>query len=49
MSDGNPYDRVKAEKMAADADLSTLSHEFFLKTCDYRYSYNFSWLGRPVI
>ena len=35
--------------MAGDADLSKLTGEFFLKTCEYRYSYNFSWLGRPVI
>jgi len=35
--------------MAANADLATLAHQLFLKTCEYRYSYNFSWLGRPII
>jgi cephalosporin hydroxylase len=49
MSDRNPYDPAEAERMAGDADLSRLASKFFLKTCDYRYCYNFSWLGRPVI
>ncbi len=35
--------------MAADSELSTLSHKLFLKSCEYRYSYNFTWLGRPII
>ncbi|MGH9395765.1 MAG: cephalosporin hydroxylase family protein [Terriglobia bacterium] len=35
--------------MAADSELSTLSHRLFLKSCEYRYSYNFTWLGRPII
>lgn len=49
MTDRNPYDPAQVERMAGDADLSRLAREFFLKTCDYRYCYNFSWLGRPVI
>ncbi|HXN08623.1 MAG TPA: cephalosporin hydroxylase family protein [Candidatus Acidoferrales bacterium] len=42
-------DEAAIETMAADPELTKLSHAFFLKTCDHRYSYNFSWLGRPVI
>jgi len=49
MSDRDPNDPAAAERMADDADLSKLTGEFFLKTCEYRYSYNFSWMGRPII
>jgi len=35
--------------MAADSDLSMLAHQLFVKISKYRYSYNFSWLGRPII
>lgn len=27
----------------------TLTHEWFLESCRMRYSYNFTWLGRPII
>jgi cephalosporin hydroxylase len=35
--------------MAADQELAAAAHAFFLKSCEHRYSYNFTWLGRPVI
>ena len=44
-----PSDAAAIETMAADLELTKLSRSFFLKTCEHRYSYNFSWLGRPVI
>jgi len=44
-----PMDEKAIEAMAADAQLSELAHAFFLKTSEHRYSYNFSWLGRPII
>lgn len=49
MSSNNPLDPVKISKMAADRDLATLARRLFLKTFEYSYSYNFSWLGRPII
>jgi len=51
MTDGrnDTSDAAAIEAMAADTELAKLSHAFFLKTCEHRYSYNFSWLGRPVI
>ncbi len=49
MSDTTPYDPERAESMGSDLELSRLKEQFFLKTCEYRYSYNFSWLGRPII
>jgi cephalosporin hydroxylase len=36
-------------RMAADGEMAQLSQRFFLKSCEYRYSYNFTWLGRPII
>ncbi|HYE32342.1 MAG TPA: cephalosporin hydroxylase family protein [Methylomirabilota bacterium] len=35
--------------MAADPEIRKLAHQLFLATCRYKYSYNFSWLGRPII
>lgn len=37
------------EKMAADADLQRVSSELFRRSFEHRYSYNFSWMGRPII
>lgn len=36
-------------RMAADHDLQRMANELFLRSCEYRYSYNFSWMGRPII
>lgn len=35
--------------MAADTEVKSATSNFFDKACEYRYSYNFSWMGRPVI
>jgi len=35
--------------MAADAVLQSAANDLFVRSCDYRYSYNFSWMGRPII
>jgi len=48
-SEPRPQDPQTIEAMAGDQALQSLANEFFLQTCKYRYSYNFSWLGRPVI
>jgi cephalosporin hydroxylase len=48
----NPNDPKTPElmrQMANDRRLQEAAHEVFLKSCEYRYSYNFSWLGRPII
>ncbi len=49
MTDPKPQDPEIISRMAADKDLAALAHQLFLKSCEYRYSYNFSWLGRPII
>lgn len=35
--------------MVADAKLQTLSRTLFVESCKHRYSYHFTWLGRPII
>ena len=37
------------ERMARDKRLKMISERWFLESCKYKYSYNFSWLGRPII
>jgi len=41
--------REDAERMAADPDVRRSAIDFIIKTAPYRYSYNFSWMGRPII
>lgn len=36
-------------RMAADQELQSAARNLFVRSCDYRYSYNFSWMGRPII
>jgi cephalosporin hydroxylase len=36
-------------RMAEDPEVETLKRRLFDKSIDYRYSYNFTWLGRPII
>jgi len=45
----NPRDPVLIEKMSRDPEVSALSQRFLNKAVEYRYSYNFSWLGVPII
>jgi cephalosporin hydroxylase len=49
MTGADPYDKDAAHRMATDPRIAALASELFLKTCEHRYSYNFTWLGRPVI
>lgn len=37
------------EKLGEDTSLRNLGVDFMVKTAKYKYSYNFSWLGRPII
>jgi cephalosporin hydroxylase len=36
-------------EMAQDDELKELSLEWMIKADKYKYTYNFSWLGRPII
>lgn len=35
--------------MARDPELADAASRLFSKSCEYKYSYNFAWLGRPII
>lgn len=45
----DPKDPGKIRQMAEDSEVRALTTALFLKSCQYRYSYNFTWLGRPII
>ena len=47
MTIANDLDTIRA--MAADPDVRRAALDLMAATLRYRYSYNFSWLGRPVI
>jgi cephalosporin hydroxylase len=49
MANHDPKDPERIARMAADKEVQDLASRFFLKTFDYQYSYNFTWLGRPII
>lgn len=38
-----------ALRMANDEGLRKAAHDVFVRSCEYRYSYNFTWMGRPII
>lgn len=38
-----------AQQMASDESLQKDAMNLFNRACEYRYSYNFSWMGRPII
>jgi len=42
--------RRKATKnMANDMNLLSLTRNWFIESCKRKYSYNFTWMGRPII
>lgn len=45
----NPMDQSLISQMADDPEILKLARDFFNYICRYRYSYNFTWLGRPII
>jgi len=42
-------DHARVEAMTADARARRIAGEFLDVAVKYKYSYNFSWLGRPII
>lgn len=48
-SSHDPKDPALIEKMADDPELASAARVFFQQTGKYRYTYNFKWLGRPII
>lgn len=51
----DPESKFESERKAAikqmqeDSRLRALTQEWFAASCRHRYSYNFTWLGRPII
>lgn len=45
----SPKNRDLIAKMGEDSELAALYLTFLQKAGTYRYSYNFTWLGRPII
>lgn len=41
--------REWAARMARDPEMQSLSRQWFDASARHRYSYNFTWLGRPII
>lgn len=41
--------RENIHALGSDARLAALANEWLQQTARYQYSYNFSWLGRPII
>jgi cephalosporin hydroxylase len=41
--------RASVEGQGRDARLQALTRDWFDATCKHRYTYNFTWLGRPII
>ena len=43
-------ERIDAVKqMRADKELKGLTNKWMIASDKYKYSYNFSWMGRPII
>lgn len=38
-----------SQLMSSDISLQSDALTLFKRTCDYKYSYNFAWMGRPII
>lgn len=49
MADAEPYDRERVATTAANPSVRKLCAAMMDVLRDHRYSYNFSWLGRPII
>jgi cephalosporin hydroxylase len=51
----NPIDEFKEEvkqnieSIKQNDELKEIATEFIVKSGEYKYSYNFSWMGRPII
>jgi cephalosporin hydroxylase len=41
--------KLNAARMAASQDITDLTLQWVCKTAPYKYTYNFKWLGRPII
>jgi cephalosporin hydroxylase len=49
MSDFKKEVEANIERLGAAEEMQRLGLDFLIKTAEYRYSYNFTWMGRPII
>ena len=52
MSPGEQFEadkKAEMEKMANDRHFLDLTRQWFLESLRHRYSYHFTWMGRPII
>jgi cephalosporin hydroxylase len=49
MANHSPLNPDLIRQMASDPEIRRLRRELFERVSRYRYSYNFEWLGRPII
>ncbi len=49
MNDFEKEVRKNIAELAEDTDLANLTDRWIRESAKYKYSYNFSWLGRPII
>lgn len=49
MNERSPFDESAIAAMSADAAMIASADDFMRKSIDHRYSYNFTWLGVPII
>lgn len=45
----NAENKAAIAKMGADQGFKALTRRWFDESCRHRYSYHFSWMGRPII
>lgn len=48
-TEATPGDDATIQAMSADPDVKRIAQEFFEQTIRFNYSYNFTWLGMPII
>jgi cephalosporin hydroxylase len=52
MNPAEEFERTKRkyiQRMSKDKNLLAMSNRWFIESCKYKYSYNFTWMGRPII
>jgi cephalosporin hydroxylase len=49
MNEFENHNRQVISDMCNNKRLNDLSHEWFIESSKFEYSYHFSWLGRPII
>src|SRR5687767_1819556 len=49
MSQSDKQNAAASPAMGDIQELNALTHQWFIMSCRHKYSYNFTWMGRPII